>query len=442
MIYIDKGKCRASARQILSMETINMNTLYGNAIVGQSGGPTSAINATLAGVIRGCFADMGVHIKKLYGMKNGIDGLLREDIINLTETFSPDGMLDLEKLEALALTPAAALGSCRRKLPAQGDANEAEIMDSLLSILMSRDIRYFFYIGGNDSMDTVAKLSAYAQAKSYEIRVIGVPKTIDNDLVGTDHTPGFGSAAKYIAVTMQEILRDTAVYTVPAVTVVEIMGRDAGWLTASSALGRIVNGHAPDLVYLPERDFDFEEFYEDVAEALKKHPNVVIAVSEGLRCADGRYVGESTQSGAVDVFGHKYLSGTGKALELAVKAKFGCKVRSVELNLPQRCAAHILSAQDIEESLAVGAKAVDAAISGVSREMMTILRDSDAEKYSYTVGHEDIFKIANKTRYVDDSYITPRGNNVTDECLEYLLPLIRGERYPKYKDGLPEQIIL
>ena len=409
--------------------------LIGNAVVGQSGGPTAAINATLAGVIRGALERPDA-IKTLFGMRNGIEGLLREDLVDLNAIFGGDE----HKIETLEHTPAAALGSCRKKLPPVKDNDE--FYENLISIFKKYDIRYFFYIGGNDSMDTVAKLSAYAQAKSYEIRVIGVPKTIDNDLVGTDHTPGFGSAAKYIAVTMQEILRDTAVYTVPAVTVVEIMGRNTGWLTASSALGRIVNGHAPDLVYLPERDFDFEEFYEDVAEALKKHPNVVIAVSEGLRCADGRYVGESTQSGAVDVFGHKYLSGTGKALELAVKEKFGCKVRSVELNLPQRCAAHILSAQDIEESLAVGAKAVDAAISGVSREMMTILRDSDAEKYSYTVGHEDIFKIANKTRYVDDSYITPRGNNVTDECLEYLLPLIRGERYPKYKDGLPEQIIL
>jgi 6-phosphofructokinase len=204
-------------------------------------------------------------------------------------------------------------------------------MGKLFAIFAKYDIRYFFYIGGNDSMDTVAKVSAYAEKVGYPIRVMGVPKTIDNDLVGTDHTPGFGSAAKYIAVTMQEILRDTAVYTVPAVTIVEIMGRDAGWLTASSALGRVVTGIEPDLVYLPERAFSYDAFYADVRKALEQHPNVVVAVSEGLRCADGSFVGEGTQSGAVDVFGHRYLAGTAKALELAVKAEIGCKVRSIEL---------------------------------------------------------------------------------------------------------------
>jgi 6-phosphofructokinase 1 len=235
---------------------------------------------------------------------------------------------------------------------------------------------------------------------------------------------------------MQEILRDTAVYTVPAVTIVEIMGRDAGWLTASSALGRIVGGQAPDLVYLPERPFSHEAFFEDVQAALNVHPNVVVAVSEGLQCADGSYVGEGTQSGAVDVFGHRYLAGTAKALELAVKDKFGCKVRSVELNLPQRCAAHLVSAQDIEESLEVGRSAVVAALSGVTREMMTIRRLSD-EPYTFEVGHEDIRKIANMTRSVPAEFISERGNNVTDECLAYLLPLIRGERYPVFDRGLP-----
>lgn len=420
-----------------------MNTLYGNAIVGQSGGPSPAINATLAGIIRGCHADMGVHIKKLYGMKNGVEGLLREDICNLTEMFSTDDRLDLEKLEALSLTPAAALGSCRRKLPSPNDADEEAVMEKIINILKSRDIKYFFYIGGNDSMDAVAKLSAYTRSHGYEICFLGVPKTIDNDIVGADHTPGYGSAAKYIAVTMQEILRDTAVYTVPAVTIVEIMGRDAGWLTAASAIGRIVNGRAPDLVYLPEKAFDMTRFLNDVRNALKKHPNVVIAVSEGLCCEGGTYVGEGHQSGAVDVFGHKYLSGTSKTLELAVKTEIGCKVRSIELNIPQRCAAHILSAQDIEESLAIGAKSVDAAINGLTYAMMTLLRrDNTDGEYAYYIGHEDIFKIANQTRFVYDHFITPEGNNVTDECLEYLLPLIRGEKYPKYIDGLPEHIVL
>lgn len=416
-----------------------MNTLHGNAIVGQSGGPTAAINATLAGVIRGALDEIaaGGAISRLYGMKNGVDGLLREDIVELDTLFAED----TAALERLTLTPAAALGSCRKKLPAQGAKDEAEVMGKLFAIFEKYNIRYFFYIGGNDSMDTVAKVSAYAEKLGYPIRVMGVPKTIDNDLKGTDHTPGFGSAAKYIAVTMQEILRDTAVYTVPAVTIVEIMGRDAGWLTASSALGRLVTGIEPDLVYLPERNFSYDEFYEDVREALSRHPNVVVAVSEGIHLADGTFVGEGTQSGAVDVFGHRYLAGTAKALEIAVKAEIGCKVRSVELNLPQRCAAHLVSATDIEESLEVGRNAVVAAVAGVSREMMTIRRVSTAP-YAFEIGHEDIFKIANQTKYVPDEFITPRGNHVTDACLAYLLPLIKGERYPEYADGLPCQWIL
>ena len=415
-----------------------MKTLHGNAIVGQSGGPTAAINATLAGVIHGALAEIsaGGAIDRLYGMRNGVDGLLREDLVELDKLFAPDEDGKYTALDRLTLTPAAALGSCRRKLPAAGADNEAEIMDKLFAILEKYNIRYFFYIGGNDSMDTVAKVSAYAEKKNYPIRVMGVPKTIDNDLVGTDHTPGFGSAAKYIAVTMQEILRDTAVYTVPAVTIVEIMGRDAGWLTASSALGRLVSGIEPDLVYLPERAFSYDEFYADIRAALARHPNVVVAVSEGLQCADGTFVGEGTQSGAVDVFGHRYLAGTAKALEMAVKNEIGCKVRSVELNLPQRCAGHLISAQDIDESLEVGRHAVMAAVEGVSRQMMTINRVAD-EPYDFEIGHEDIFKIANQTKCVPAEFINGRGNHVTDECLTYLLPLIKGERYPEYVDGLP-----
>ena len=416
-----------------------MNQLHGNAIVGQSGGPTAAINATLAGVIRGALDEIsaGGAIARLYGMRNGVDGLLREDIVELDKLFAEDAAA----LDRLTLTPAAALGSCRKKLPAPGAKDETEIMGKLFTIFEKYDIRYFFYIGGNDSMDTVAKVSAYAEKLGYPIRVMGVPKTIDNDLVGTDHTPGFGSAAKYIAVTLQEILRDTAVYTVPAVTIVEIMGRDAGWLTASAALGRIVTGMEPDLVYLPERNFSYEEFFTDLREALARHPNVVVAVSEGIHLADGTFVGEGTQSGAVDVFGHRYLAGTAKALELAVKAEIGCKVRSIELNLPQRCAAHLVSATDIAESLEVGRNAVVAATEGVSREMMNIRRVSTTP-YAFEIGHEDIFKIANQTKYVPDEFINDRGNHVTDECLAYLLPLIKGERYPEYKDGLPCQWIL
>ncbi len=408
-----------------------MTTLKGNAIVGQSGGPTAAINATLAGVIKG--AMQSEYIDKVYGMKNGIDGLLADTVICLNSYFE-----DEKSYETLKRTPAAALGSCRKKLPLESDPKYKQTFEKIIEQFKKYDIRYFFYIGGNDSMDTVAKLSKYTSECGYEVRVIGVPKTIDNDLLGTDHTPGFGSAAKYISVVMQEILRDTAVYTVKAVTIVEIMGRDAGWLTASSAVGRILGLPSPDLVYLPERAFDMDEFFTDLKKILEEKPNVVVAVSEGLQFADGRFVGESTQGGAVDAFGHKYLAGTGKALELAVKEKLGCKVRSVELNIPQRCASHIASLCDIEESFGVGKAAVSAAEQGVSREMMVILRNDDAgEPYSSVYGHMDIDLIANRTKFVPKHFINERGNHVTDECLRYILPLIEGECYPEYKNGLP-----
>lgn len=408
-----------------------MGKLKGNAIIGQSGGPTAAINATLAGVIWG--AMHSENIEKVYGMKNGIDGLLADTVIPLEDYLKSD-----DDFERLKRTPAAALGSCRRKLPAEGDPKYKQTFEKIIEIFEKYNIRYFFYIGGNDSMDTVAKLSKYTTDCGYEMRIIGVPKTIDNDLLGTDHTPGFGSAAKYISVTMQEILRDTAVYTVKAVTIVEIMGRDAGWLTASSELGRLAGLPSPDLVYLPERPFDMDEFFSDIKKLMAEKPNIVVAVSEGLQFASGKFVGESTQAGAVDAFGHKYLAGTAKALELAVKDKLGVKVRSIELNLPQRCASHIASLCDIEESFGVGKAAVTAAEQGVSREMMVILRDNnDNEPYSSVYGHMDIDLIANRTKFVPKHYINERGNHVTDECLRYILPLIEGECYPEYKNGLP-----
>ena len=412
-----------------------MNQLFGNAVVGQSGGPTSAINATLAGVIRGFLSQREAGpIATLYGMKNGVEGLMREELIDLGTYFDTK-----QKLEILEHTPAAALGSCRKKLPKPGE--DDAFYEKLIAVLRKYDIRYFFYIGGNDSMDTVAKLSKYTEQCGYEMRIVGVPKTIDNDLIETDHTPGFGSAAKYIAVTTQEILRDCAVYRIPAVTIIEIMGRDAGWLTAASALGRTVNGLEPDLVYLPERAFDMERFFEDVRAALAKHPNVVVAVSEGLRFANGKYVGEGTQTGATDAFGHAYLAGTGKALELAVKAEIGCKVRSIELNLPQRCAAHLASATDLHESVRIGRAAVGAALKGNSECMITVRRLSDAP-YRTKLVPRNVSKIANRIRYVDDRYINERGNHVTDACCAYLLPLIRGEEKCRYNQGLPEHLIL
>jgi len=400
----------------------------GNAVVGQSGGPTAAINATLAGVIRGA-AEKDSPIGTLYGMRNGVEGLLEERLVDLTARFA-----DPADIDVLEHTPAAALGSCRKKLPKPGE-NDA-VYEKLLAIFKKYDIRYFFYIGGNDSMDTVAKLSAYTKAHAYDMCILGLPKTIDNDLVLTDHTPGYGSAAKYIAVTVQEILRDCAVYTVPAVTIVEIMGRDAGWLTAAAGLGLATGLPVPDLIYLPERAFDKDAFFAAVRAALQKHPNVVIAVSEGIRFADGTYVCEGFGVASTDVFGHKQLSGTGKALEYAVKREIGCKVRSVELNISQRCGAHIASALDLSESVAVGRAAVRAAAEGVSREMMIIVRDSTTP-YLFHVEHHDVAEIANLIKTVPAEFINEAGDHVTRACADYLLPLIAGEAYPAYKGGLP-----
>mgnify|MGYP002535010480 FL=1 len=401
--------------------------LIGNAIVGQSGGPTTAINATLSGVIRGALSCEA--IGTLYGAFNGVEGMLHDRVCNLDEIFASE-----KDLVCLEHTPAAALGSCRLKLPRDGE--DEDTYRTLFAFFEKYNIRYFFYIGGNDSMDTVAKVSAYARKCGYDICVIGVPKTIDNDVTGTDHTPGYGSAAKYIAASVREMLRDCAVYTVPAVTIVEIMGRDAGWLTAAAALPGADGGDAPDLIYLPERTFSFEAFFRDVRAALERHPNVMVAVSEGLRCEDGRYVGESAQSGAADVFGHKYLSGTGKALEIAVKEEIGCKVRSVELNILQRCAAHIASKTDLEESVAVGRAAVEAAADGVSGKMMTLRRVSDTP-YSVVPDYEDIDKIANQVRTVPDSFINEAGNQITPEGVRYILPMIRGESMPEFENGMP-----
>ena len=408
--------------------------LHGNAVVGQSGGPTAAINATLSGVIKGAFEakEKGI-INTLYGMRNGIEGFLREDFVDLFEVF--DNRSDLTTLEA---TPAAALGSCRRKM--KSHTEDAPTYDRILEILKKYDIRYFFYIGGNDSMDTVLKLSQYAASHDYEMRVVGVPKTIDNDLMATDHTPGFGSAAKFVATTVAEIVRDINVYTMDAVTIVEIMGRDAGWLTASAALAS-ENGEGPNLVYLPERVFDEESFVNDVKEQIKKNPAVLVAVSEGVRFANGEYVGAGTQSGAVDVFGHKYLAGTGKVLESIVKNRIGCKVRAVELSLTQRCASHISSLTDINESVMVGNGAVVAAVDGKTGVMMTIDR-ADSSEYSSSVGCADISGIANAIKTVPDEYINEAGNGITAEGIAYLKPLIKGELSLEYVNGLPKHFII
>ncbi len=406
-----------------------MNKISGNAVVGQSGGPTSAINATLAGVISGCLES---GIEKIYGMKNGIEGLLGEELLELHEYFdSPE----CENLKLLSLTPAAALGSCRKKL------KDDETAAKMYEIFEKYDISYFFYIGGNDSMDAVARLTEYAKAhpELREMHFIGVPKTIDNDLVMTDHTPGFGSAAKYIACAMQEIMRDCSVYKTKAVTIVEIMGRDAGWLTASAGITKAVTGVGPALIYLPECAFSEEQFISDLENEFEngEHPYIVVAVSEGLRRADGSYAAEAAMSGAVDSFGHKYLSGTGKYLENLVREKIGCKVRSVEVNILQRCAGHILSKTDIDESVTVGREATKLAFSGDSGKMAAYVRAGEGENYRCDIVGMDVTKIANAIKKVPPEFINDKANGVADEFIAYLLPLISGECDIPYKNGIP-----
>ena len=408
--------------------------LKGNAVVGQSGGPTAAINATLAGVIKGALAakNEGI-IDTLFGMRNGIEGFLQESLINLTEIFS-----DERKLEILKQTPSAALGSCRKKM--KSPEADPETYEKLIEIFKKYNIRYFFYIGGNDSMDTVSKLSQFASEHDYEMRVVGVPKTIDNDLAATDHTLGFGSAAKFVATTMKELIRDISVYSMKAVTIVEVMGRDAGWLTASAALPVISGGKAPDLIYLPERSFDPEKFIESINELQKDHPALLVAVSEGIRFADGRYVGEGLGGRKVDAFGHVALSGAGTVLEDLVKERVGCKVRSIELNLPQRCAAHIASLTDITESVGVGSAAVKYATEGKTGVMATIDR-ANGEEYSVSYGAYNIAEIANAVKTVPDEYINETSDGITEAGINYLKPLIMGECSVVYENGMPEHIV-
>lgn len=408
-----------------------MNKYCGNAVVGQSGGPTSAINATLSGVIRGVLKVMPEKkIGTLYGMRNGVEGLMREDLVDLTGTFDTE-----EKLRLLERTPAAFLGSCRKRLP--DPTLDGSFYGEMFRIFEKYGIRYFFYIGGNDSMDAVAKLSRYVEEHGLPLTVIGIPKTIDNDLAGTDHTPGYGSAAKYVAVTLREILYDCAVYTVPAVTVVEIMGRDAGWLTAAAAAGRIDGGAEPDVICLPEIPFFPGRFLSYVREALNRHPNVVVAVSEGIRFPDGRYVGEGITPGEDDAFGHARLAGAARVLEHLIRNEICCKVRSVELNLPQRCAGHLASARDLREAAKIGFAAVGAAMRGVTGEMMTLTRVGGTS-YRVRIGHCPANRTANVVRQMDPAFFSEGPNPVSDAFCRWLDPLIRGEVPVRFSRGLPQ----
>lgn len=399
-------------------------------LIAQSGGPSAAINATVAGVVERCMTSDKVD--RIYGAVNGIKGVLNGNYVDLTEVLSSP-----EQLRLLCSTPAAALGSCRLKLNNADEGQLGQIVDALLS----REIGYFVYIGGNDSMDTVYQLSAYIKKHNIQgLSVMGAPKTIDNDLPMTDHCPGFGSAAKYIAATFAEIVRDCEVYDIPAVTIVEVMGRNAGWLTAASALSRENGGTGPQLIYLCERAFDTEQFISDVKACLAKRNAVVVAVSEGLKNADGSYLSESKGRG-VDVFGHAALSGTSKVLEGLVKEKIGCKVRSIELNLMQRCASHLASANDLSESKMLGMTAADRALNGVSGEMAIVERLSSAP-YRVRYGTTDIALVANLEKKVPDSCINPQGNDVTEQMLEYLRPLVHGEVQVPMCGGVPVHLEL
>jgi len=402
-----------------------------NAVVGQSGGPTAAINATLAGVIKGCLESE--KIGTVYGMKNGVEGLEKEDLLELNSYFENKPSL----LDLLSLTPAAALGSCRRKIKTD------EEIENIYKVLEKYNIGYFFYIGGNDSMDTIAKLTDYTERNKdkglFDVKFIGIPKTIDNDLGCTDHTPGYGSAAKFVASTMQEICRDCAVYTKKAVTIVEIMGRDAGWLTASSALAKYLTGAGPDLIYLPEKVFDEESFIKDVNKKLQntKKPYVVVAISEGIKFADGSYVGEKKTGNYDDPFGHKMLAGAGKVLEALVNEKIGCKCRSVELNVLQRCASHISSKCDIDESRRIGEMGVKYALKGETGKMMCFRRLKNADVYRVEIYPEDVRSVANLVKSIPENFLSGDGNGVNDKCIDYMLPLIKGENEVIYEDGLP-----
>ena len=396
-----------------------------NCLVAQSGGPTAAINASLAGVISQVMASKKYNV--CYGAINGVLGTLNERYLNLSDIFSVEASID-----KLKHSPAMYLGSCRHKLPNYED--DSSTYEFIFNQFAKLNIKAFFYIGGNDSMDTVLKLSDYAEKINSDIRIIGVPKTIDNDLCITDHTPGFGSAAKYIASTMLEVAHDTFIYDIKSVTIVEIMGRDAGWLTAASALARNEYNRAPHLIYLPEVAFSKERFLEDVKQALEKQNNVIIAVSEGIRDQEGNYI---TASEAVaDQFGHQQLSGTGKALEYLVKDKLGVKVRSIEVNVLQRCGAHLASATDLEESFNQGCQAVKLAETGITASMVCLKRISNSPyKVEYT--YAEIQNIANEAKSIPLEWINSDGNDIMPELYDYLLPLIQGQVSVEYANGIP-----
>ncbi len=399
-----------------------------NLLVGQSGGPTAVINASLYGVVKAAL-DMP-EISHVYGMINGIEGMLRDHTVDLGESLSD------EELELLKLTPAAYLGSCRYKLPE--DLTDA-FYETIFEKFQRMEIGYFLYIGGNDSMDTVSKLSRYAAHHGSDIRFIGIPKTIDNDLILTDHTPGYGSAAKYVAASVREIALDASVYQQKAVTIIELMGRHAGWLTAASALARKFEGDNPVLIYLPESNFELEQFARDLKKALDQQNSVVVCVSEGISDASGTFICEYGDEAMIDNFGHKMLTGCGKVLENFIRHRFGVKVRSVELNVNQRCSGMLASETDIEEAALAGMEGVKAAVSGQTGQMVAFERLQD-HPYRMEYRLVDVNKVCNQEKKVPVEWISGNGNDVSTKFLDYALPLIAGEPKRLMENGIPRYL--
>ena len=409
-----------------------MVSMKGNVIVGQSGGPTAVINSSLAGVYKTA-KDRGA--RKVYGMLHGIQGLLEEKYVDLSEHIKSDLDIDL-----LKRTPSAYLGSCRYKLPEI--KGNTDFYDRIFEILDKLEIEYFFYIGGNDSMDTIKKLSDYAILNGSTIKFMGVPKTIDNDLAVTDHTPGYGSAAKYIASITKEVIRDGLVYGTKSVTILEIMGRNAGWLTGAAALAKGEDCEGPDMLFLPEIPFDVDEFMKKVEQLQKEKSSVVVAVSEGVKVADGRYVCELTDNiDYVDAFGHRQLTGTARYLAERISREVGCKTRAIEFNSLQRCASHIVGRVDITEAFQVGGAAVKAAFEGETVKMIILKRISD-DPYLCVTDLYDVHKIANVEKKVPREWINEAGDYVTPEFVNYVRPLIQAELTPMMVDGLPRHLRL
>ena len=400
-----------------------MSELKGAMIIGQSGGPTSVINASAYGAIKaGLDSDS---ITTVYGAANGIVGVLNDKLYIMDKE-------DPAELELLKYTPSSALGSCRYKI-ADPDVDDTDYK-RILEIFKKYDVRYFFYNGGNDSMDTCNKISKYMKKVGYDCRVMGIPKTIDNDLFGTDHCPGFASAAKYIATSIAEVYQDSHVYDKGQVSIIEIMGRHAGWLAGAASLASVA-GYPADLVYLPEVDFNMDEFLEDVSALWEKNHNVIVAVSEGIHYADGSFVSEAKTS-ATDGFGHAQLGGLAAMLADAVKEKLGVKVRGIELSLLQRCAAHCASQTDIDESFLAGQTAVNSAVAGETDKMVAF-ECSREGGYSCKTKLLNLSDVANYEKKVPVEWINERGNNVSDEFVKYALPLIQGETQMKKENGLP-----